>query len=229
MAQMLANGEAVEGLVTDRRGEAMPYAPLTTRTLDEVSAEEIRRTLVFSADPVRDEYGEIVLNESGEPVYEQRNLHLSRELLDALTELGYMHIRFSVKDAALEWAIEDMTEDGNVIRLAPMEADELSQREAIGEAEQLSGAYRARITAIIDGEETDITADIPSLTAWFNAEVIRELTEKEAAQCLLVPGDETQEATVSGAEYAEEGEEEEKESSYQAALAVSGLFALVLR
>ena len=35
-----------------------------------------------------------------------------------------------------EWAIADMTEDGNVIRLAPLEADELSQRAraAIGEA-----------------------------------------------------------------------------------------------
>lgn len=53
-----------------------------------------------------------------------------------------------VKDAALEWQIADMTDGGYIVRLAPMEADELSpaEMEAIGGAEQLSGAYRARIT-----------------------------------------------------------------------------------
>ena len=65
----------------------------------------------------------------GQPVYEQRNLNLSRGLLDALTDLGYTHIRFALGDAALEWQIAEMIEDGYVVRLAPMEANELSPAE----------------------------------------------------------------------------------------------------
>ena len=229
-AQKLAAGEAVEGVVTNRHGEFMPYKPSTQEVTDEKTQEALKRTLVIAADPVRDEDGEIVLRD-GEPVYEQRNLHLSRELLEALSELGYTHIRFMVKDAALEWALADMTEDSNVIRLAPMEADELSQREreAIGEAEQLSGSYRARITAVMDGEETDITAEIPSLTAQFDAETIRELTESENAQCLLVPGDGEPETVVTTVQYVEDEKEEEKKASYQAALAESGLMTMILQ
>ena len=229
IARKLAAGKAVEGLVTDRFGAAKPYEPLTMRTLDEESGEEQKRTLIIAADPVRDEDGEIVARD-GEPVYEQRNLHLSQSLLNALAELNYTHIRFAVKDAALEWAIADMREDGNVIRLAPMEQDELTQaeREAIGEAELLSDAYRARITAMVDGEETDITAEIPSLTAWFDAETVRQLAEGETAQCLLAPGDGEPEKVASEAVYVEEGEEA-KEISYQAALAESGLFGLALQ
>ena len=229
-AQKLAAGEAVEGVVTNRHGEFMPYKPSTQEVTDERTQEVIERTLVIATGPVRNEDGEIVLRD-GEPVYEQRNLHLSCELLEALSELGYTHIRFMVKDAALEWAIADMTEDSNVIRLAPMEADELSQREreAIGEAEQLSGSYRARITAVMDGEETDITAEIPSLTAQFDAETIRELTESENAQCLLVPGDGEPETVVTTVQYVEDEKEEEKKASYQAALAESGLMTMILQ
>lgn len=128
--------------------------------------------------------------------------------------------------------MQNMTEDGNIIRLAPMEQEELSQAdaEAIGEVELLSGCYRARITAVIDGEETDITAEIPSLTAWFDAKDIRELTEEEAPQCLLVPGDAELKAVVSEVEYIEEeGEAEEAERWYEVALAKSGMFALILQ
>ena len=229
-AKMLANGEAVKDLVTDRRGEPMGYEAATEELADEASGEIMERTLVITAGPVRNEKGEIVLRD-GEPVYEQRNLHFSQALLKALADLGYTHIRFAVKDAALEWAIADMGEDGNIIRLAPMEAEELSQAErgALGEAEQLSGAYRARITAIIDGEETDITDEVSSLTAWFDAQAIRELAEGESAQCLLVPGDGEPEEAVSTAEYVEEGEGEDKETSYQAKLSESGLFVLMLQ
>ena len=104
------------------------------------------------ADPVLDEDGQPVLRD-GEPVYEQRNLNLSRGLLDALAELGYTHIRFAVKDAALEWQIADMTEDGSVVRLAPMGADERSQ---------------AEIEAM-DGAEASRTATAPASRRWSRA------------------------------------------------------------
>ena len=46
-----------------------------------------------------------------------------------------------------------MPEDNYVVRLAPMEADELSQAEkdATGAVETLTGSYRARVTAMIEG------------------------------------------------------------------------------
>ena len=151
-AEQLIGGRAVDGTVTDRHGEAMPYVPSTEEVTDEETREMLQRTLVITADPVRDENGEIVLRD-GAPVYEQRNLHLSRGLLDALAELGYTHIRFVLGDAALEWPLASMTGDGYTVRLAPMEADELSQAEkdATGAVETLTGSYRARVTAMIEG------------------------------------------------------------------------------
>ena len=122
-----------------------------------------------------------------------------------------------------------MTEDGYVVRLAPMEADELSQaeKEAIGEAETLTGSYRARITAMIEGEETDVTNTIPSLTAIFGVESIRELAEGEAPQLLLVPNDGEPEAQVSTVQYIEAADT--KPARYEALLMESGLFVLALQ
>ena len=132
-------------------------------------------------------------------------------------------------DAALEWQIAEMTEESYVVRLAPMETNELSQaeKEAIGAAETLAGSYRARITAMIEGEETDVTNAIPSLTAIFDAESIRELAEGEAAQLLLVPNDGEPEAQVSTVQLIEETETEP--ARYEALLLESGLFALALQ
>ena len=157
-AEALASGEAVDGTVTDRHGEAAGYVPSTEEVTDEETQEVLERTLVIAADPLLDEDGQPILRD-GKPVYEQRNLNLSRGLLDALAELGYTHIRFALGDAALEWQIAEMTEESYVVRLAPMEANELSQaeKEAIGAAETLTGSYRARVTAMLEGEETDVT------------------------------------------------------------------------
>ncbi len=227
-AENLAAGEAVDSTVTDRHGEAMPYVTYTEEVTDEETQEVLQRTLVITAEPLLDEDGQPILHD-GAPVYEQRNLHRSRGLLDALAEFGYTHIRFVVKDAALEWQIADMTEDGYVVRLTPMEADELSQAEtdAIGDAETLTGSYRARITAMIEGKETDVTNAIPSLTAIFDAASVRELAEGEAAQLLLVPNDGEPEVQVSFVQYIEETDSEK--ARYEAALMEGGLFALTLQ
>ena len=227
-AEALAAGEAVDGTVTDRHGEAAGYVPTTEEVTDEETQEVLQRTLVIAADPVKDENGEIVLRD-GQPVYEQRNLNLSRGLLDALTDLGYTHIRFALGDAALEWQIAEMTEESYVVRLAPMEANELSpaETEAMGDAETLTGSYRARITAMIEGEETDVTNAIPSLTAIFDAQSVRALVEGETAQLLLVPNDGEPEAQVSTVQLIEETETEP--ARYEAPLTESGLFALTLQ
>ena len=227
-AEALASGAAVDGTVTDRHGEAAGYVPTTEEVTDEETQKVLERTLVIAADPLKDENGEIVLRD-GQPVYEQRNLNLSRGLLDALTDLGYTHIRFVVKDAALEWQIAEMTEESYVVRLAPMEANELSpaETEAIGDAETLTGSYRARITAMLEGEETDVTNTIPSLTAIFGVESIRELAEGEAPQLLLVPNDGEPEVQVSTVQYIEATDTEP--ARYAALLTESGLFVLALQ
>ena len=188
----------------------------------------LQRTLVIAAEPLLDEDGQPILRD-GKPVYEQRNLNLSRSLLDALAERGYTHIRFTLGDAALEWQIAEMTEESYVVRLAPMEADELSQAEteAIGETETLSGSYRARVTAMIEGEETDVTNALPSLTAIFDAASVRELAEGEAAQLLLAPNDGEPEAQVSTVQYIEETDTEK--ARYEALLMESGLFVMTLQ
>ena len=122
-----------------------------------------------------------------------------------------------------------MTEDGYVVRLAPMEAIELSQAEmeAIGNAETLTGSYRARVTAMIEGEEVDVTNVLPSLMAIFDAQSVRELAEGEAAQLLLIPNDGEPEAQVSTVQYIEATDTEP--ARYEAPLTESGLFALALQ
>ena len=122
-----------------------------------------------------------------------------------------------------------MTEDGYVVRLAPMEAIELSQAEmeAIGNAETLTGSYRARVTAMIEGEEVDVTNVLPSLTAIFGATSVRELTEGEAAQLLLVPNDGEPEAIASTVRYSKATDSEK--ARYEAPLPESGLLVLALQ
>ena len=227
-AENLTAGEAVDGIVTDRNGETMPYVPSTGEVTDEETQEVLQRTLVIAAEPLLDENGQPILRD-GKPVYEQRNLNLSRSLLDALAERGYTHIRFTLGDAALEWQIAEMTEESYVVRLAPMEADELSQaeKEAIGDAETLTGSYRARITAMLEGEETDVTNAIPSLTVIFDAESVRELTEGETPQLLLVPNDGEPEVQVLTTQYIEATDTEK--ARYEALLAESGLFVMTLQ
>ena len=225
-----STGEAQQDrLVVDTTGAAMPYTYSTVEELEETTGAVLARTLVIVADPVRDETGAIVYDADGQPLYEARSLLLSRELLDAIAERGYTHIRFVVKDAALEWPLASMTEDNYVVRLAPLEEKELSQAEkdAIGEVETLTGSYRARVTAVIKGEEVDVTNAIPSLTAIFGAQSVRELTDGETAQLLLVPGDGEMEAQVAAAQYIEETQAEE--ARYEAPLWESGLFMLTLQ
>ena len=90
-----------------------------------------------------------------------------------------------------------------------------------------AGSYRVRITAMIEGKETDVTNAIPSLTVIFDAESIRELAEGEAAQLLLVPNDGEPEAQVSTVQYVEETDTEP--ARYEALLTESGLFVMTLQ
>ena len=151
-----STGEAQQDrLVVDTTGAAMPYTYSTVEELEETTGALLARTLVIVADPVRDETGAIVYEEDGQPLYEARALLLSRELLDAIAERGYTHIRFVVKDAALEWPLASMPEDNYIVRLAPLEEEEWNEREiaAIEGLPVLSQGYRAQIVTVKDARK----------------------------------------------------------------------------
>ena len=214
-------------LVVDADGKTMPYTYHTVETLDEATGAVLARTLVIVADPVKDGNGATVYAEDGQPLYEQRNLLLSRAVLDAIAARGYTHIRFVVKHAALEWPLVSVPGDGYVVRLAPLEADEWNRREtaAVENLPVLSQGYRARITAMVDGGETDVTKDIPDLKALLWGEAVSPAPEGTAVNLLLVPRDEQAEAGASPAGWVEATGAEP--ARYEAPLADSGLFAMV--
>ena len=221
-------GEAQQNrLVVDENGQAMPYTYSTVEVTDEITGTVIARTLVIVADPVRDETGAIVYEEDGQPLYEARSLLLSRELLDAIAERGYTHIRFMVKDAALEWPLASMPEDNYVVHLAPLEEEEWNEREiaAIEGLPVLSQGYRAQIVTVKDGEETDVTKDILDLRVLLLAEAVSPVTEDAEANLLLVPLEEMVESSLSPANWIEATEIEP--ARFEALLTDSGLFAMV--
>ena len=221
-------GEAQQDrLVVDTTGAAMPYTYSTVEGLDEETGALLARTLVIVADPVRDETGAIVYDADGQPLYEARTLLLSRELLDAIAERGYTHIRFMVKDVALEWPLASMPEDNYVVRLAPMEENEWNEREiaAIEGMPVLSQGYRAQIVTVTDGEETDVTKDVLELKALLLAEAVSLAPEGMEENLLLVPLEEIAESSLSPANWVEATEIEP--ARFEALLTDSGLFAMV--
>ena len=220
-------GEAQQDrLVVDENGQAMPYTYSTVEVLDEETGAVIARKLVIVADPVRDETGAIVYEEDGQPLYEARALLLSRELLDAIAERGYTHIRFVVKDAALEWPLASMAGDSYIVHLAPLEEEEWNEREiaAIEGLPVLSQGYRAQIVTVENGEETDVTKDILDLRVLLLAEAVSPVTEDAEANLLLVPLEETVESSLSPANWVEATEIEP--ARFEALLTDSGLFAI---
>ena len=221
-------GEAQQNrLVVDENGQAMPYTYSTVEVLDEETGAVIARKLVIVADPVRDETGAIVYDADGQPLYEARSLLLSRELLDAIAERSYTHIRFMVKDAALEWPLASMTEDNYTVRLAPLEEEEWNEREiaAIEGLSILSQGYRAQIVTVMDGEETDVTKDVLELKALMLAEAVSPVEEGREENLLLVPLEEMVESSLSLANWIEATEIEP--ARFEALLTDSGLFAMV--
>ena len=221
-------GEAQQDrLVVDENGQAMPYTYSTVEGLDEETGAVIARKLVIVADPVRDETGAIVYDADGQPLYEARALLLSRELLDAIAERGYTHIRFMVKDAALEWPLASMTEDSYIVRLAPLEEEEWNEREiaAVEGIPVLSQGYRAQIATVMDGEETDVTKDVLELKALLLAEAVSFAPEGMEENLLLVPLEEMVESSLSPANWVEATQIEP--ARYEALLIDSGLFAMV--
>ena len=221
-------GEAQQDrLVVDETGAAMPYTYSTVEELEEATGAVLARTLAIVAGPVRDETGAVVYDANGQPLYEARSLLLSRELLDAIASRGYTHIRFVVKDAALEWPLASMPEDNYVVRLAPLEEEEWNEREiaAIEGLSVLSQGYRAQIVTGENGEETDVTKDVLDLKALLLAEAVSPLTEDAEVNLLLVPLEEQEGTVLSPASRIEATETEP--ARFEAPLMGSGLFAMI--
>ena len=173
-----------------------------------------------------DETGAIVYDADGQPLYAARSLLLSRELLDAIASRGFTHIRFAVKDAALEWPLSSMPGDDYMVRLAPLEGNEWSGREmaAIEGLTVLSQGYRAQIVERIDGGEMDVTKDILELKALMLAEAVSPVTENAEVNLLLVPLEEQEGTVLSPASRIEATETEP--ARYAAPLTGSSLFVM---
>ena len=221
-------GEAQQDrLVVDETGAAMPYTYSTVEELEEATGAVLARTLAIVAGPVRDETGAVVYDANGQPLYAARSLLLSRELLDAIASRGYTHIRFVVKDAALEWPLAPMPEDNYVVRLAPLEEEEWNEREiaAIEGLSVLSQGYRAQIVERIDGGEMDVTKDILELKALMLAEAVSPVTENAEVNLLLVPLEEQEGTVLSPASRIEATETEP--ARFEALLTDSGPIAMI--
>ena len=223
-----STGEAQQDrLVVDENGTAMPYTYSTVEVTDEITGTVLARKLVIVADPVRDEAGAIVYDADGQPLYEARSLLLSRELLDAIASRGYTHIRFAVKDAALEWPLASMAGDSYIVHLAPLKAEEWNEREiaAIEGMSVLSQGYRAQIVTVENDEEIDVTKGILELKALLLAEAVSLAPEGMEESLLLVPLAEQTENGLSPANWVEATQIEP--ARYEALLIDSGLFAMV--
>lgn len=120
--------------------------------LDEAANQKVLSIHTFSN---RTETGEEMLDEYGNPVYSQRNLSLSREFLDSLAAQSISQIEFQVNEATLLVPLETMTDDLYLVRLAPMEYEDMTWREYVilDEYLELSGSYRFRVTTPINPEE----------------------------------------------------------------------------
>ena len=173
-----------------------------------------------------DETGAIVCDADGQPLYAARSLLLSRELLDAIASRGFTHIRFAVKDAALEWPLSSMPGDDYMVRLAPLEGNEWSGREmaAIEGLTVLSQGYRVQIVERMDGGEMDVTKDILELKALMLAEAVSPVTENAEVNLLLVPLEEQEGTVLSPASRIEATETEP--ARYAAPLTGSSLFVM---
>ncbi len=112
-------------------------------------------TLSLQTSSNRTETGEEALDQYGDPVYSQHNLSLSREFLDTLSSQGIRQIAFQVKEASLIIPMESLTEDSYLVRLAPMNYEDMTWREYVilDEYVELSSAYRFRITRPANEEE----------------------------------------------------------------------------
>ena len=205
----------------------MPYTYSTVEELEETTGAVRARTLAIAAGPVRDETGAVVYDADGQPLYAARSLLLSRELLDAIASRGYTHIRFTVKDAALEWPLSSMPGDNYIVRLAPLEGNEWNGREmaAIEGLTVLSQGYRAQIVERIDGGEMDVTKDILELKALMLAEAVSPVTENAEVNLLLVPLEEQEGTVLSPASRIEATETEP--ARFEALLTGSGPIAMI--
>ena len=122
--------------------------------------ETNKNTLAIHTTSNRTVTGEEELDAYGDPVYSQRNLALSREFLDSLAAQSITQITFQVKEATLVIPLENMTGESYIVRLAPMNYEDVTWREYVilDEYLELSSSYRFRITTPLTAEELAVVA-----------------------------------------------------------------------
>ncbi|MDY3767053.1 MAG: YDG domain-containing protein [Lachnospiraceae bacterium] len=175
------------GFILNRSNELCSFD--TAILLDEAANQKTLSIKTFSN---RSQTGEEVLDSYGNPVYSQRNLSLSREFLDSLAAQSITQISLQVEEAILMIPLDSLTADSYLVRLAPMEYEDMTWREfmILDEYVELSDSYRFRITTPLSAEEAEKLAsegaevptekDVTSQIAGLSARIEKSESEKAA-------------------------------------------------
>ena len=142
--------------VTDSLGKAKRYE---IRIVDETSEDQSENA--DQADAARI-YEVNTFDDStvdGEIVYSQRNLHITRDMINKAKEAGCSVIRLRVKDGGIDLAISELTKDSYTVRLAPEDGKDVTSEESniLSQYNPQGEMYRVSVrTKNADGEEIDV-------------------------------------------------------------------------
>ena len=142
--------------VTDSLGKAKRYE---IRIVDETSedqsedADQAEAAKIYEVNTFDDS------TVDGETVYSQRNLHITRDMINKAKEAGCSVIRLRVKDGGIDLAISELTKDSYTVRLAPEDGKDLTSEESsiLAQYNPQGEMYRVSVrTKNADGEEIDV-------------------------------------------------------------------------
>ena len=142
--------------VTDSLGKAKRYE---IRIVDETSedqsedADQAVAAKIYEVNTFDDS------TVDGETVYSQRNLHITRDMINKAKEAGCSVIRLRVKDGGIDLAISELTKDSYTVRLAPEDGKDLTSEESsiLAQYNPQGEMYRVSVrTKNADGEEIDV-------------------------------------------------------------------------
>ena len=142
--------------VTDSLGKAKRYE---IRIVDETTedqsedADQAEAAKIYEVNTFDDS------TVDGETVYSQRNLHITRDMINKAKEAGCSVIRLRVKDGGIDLAISELTKDSYTVRLAPEDGKDLTSEESsiLAQYNPQGEMYRVSVrTKNADGEEIDV-------------------------------------------------------------------------
>ncbi len=141
--------------VTDSLGKAKRYEIriVDETTEDQSEDEQAEAAKIYEVNTFDDS------TVDGETVYSQRNLHITRDMINKAKEAGCSVIRLRVKDGGIDLAISELTKDSYTVRLAPEDGKDLTSEESsiLAQYNPQGEMYRVSVrTKNADGEEIDV-------------------------------------------------------------------------